>query len=432
MRGADRRSPIADGGATAPRPRSAIGDRRSARWRLPLAVLGPGLIAAAAGNDAGGVATYSSVGARYGYDLLWLLVLIAVALTVVQEMCARMGAVTGKGLSALIREQFGIRWTAFAMLTLLVANSATVISEFAGIAAALELLEVTKYVSVPTMALIVAYVITQGTYERVEKLFIGLTFVFFAYVISAFLAQPDWSAVMRGLVVPTVRTDHAYVLMIVALIGTTITPYMQIILQSSVVEKGVEIRNYRTQRLDVIVGCAFSMSIAAFIIICTGATFASRHQEIDSAAQAARALAPVAGAHASTIFAIGLFGASMLAAGILPLSTAFSICEAFGWEAGVSYSFEEAREFYTLFIGLIVIGAMVTLIPGLPLIRLLLLVQVVNGLLLPVLLFFTMRLVNDEELMGPHRNTAIGNVIAWGTTICVSLLALVLVVTAVF
>jgi Mn2+/Fe2+ NRAMP family transporter len=403
--------------------------RRVPRWRLPLAILGPGLIAAAAGNDAGGVATYSSVGARYGYDLLWLMLLIAVALTVVQEMCARMGAVTGKGLSALIREQFGIRWTAFAMLTVLIANGGTVISEFAGIAAAMELLHVSKYVSVPAMALIVAYIIVHGTYERVEKLFIGLTFVFFAYVVSAFLAGPDWGAVLRGAAVPTIRTDHAYVLMIVALVGTTITPYMQIILQSSVVEKGVEIRNYRSQRLDVIVGCAFSMTIAAFIMICTGATFAGRHQEIETAAEAARALAPVAGEHAATIFAIGLFGASMLAAGILPLSTAFSICEAFGWEAGVSYAWEEAKAFYTLFVGLIVIGAVVTLIPGLPLIRLLLLVQVVNGLLLPVLLFFIMRLVNDPELMGPHVNRPVTNVVAWGTTITVSVLAVVLLVT---
>jgi Mn2+/Fe2+ NRAMP family transporter len=340
-----------------------------------------------------------------------------------------MGAVTGKGLSALIREQFGIRWTAFAMLTVLIANGGTVISEFAGIAAALELLHVSKYLSVPAMALIIGYIIVRGTYDRVEKIFLFLTLAFFAYVISAFMAGPDWGDVLHGLTVPTVRTEHAYLLMIVALVGTTITPYMQIILQSTVVEKGVDIRHYRAQFWDVVIGSIFSPVIAGFIIICTGAVFAGQHRPIETAAEAARALAPVAGQYASILFAVGLFGASMLAAGILPLSTSFSICEAFGWEAGISYSFDEAREFYSLFTGLIVIGAAVTLIPGLPLIRLLLIVQVVNGLLLPVLLFFIMRLVNDRELMDDHVNKPLVNVIAWATTLIVSTLALVLVVT---
>jgi Mn2+/Fe2+ NRAMP family transporter len=401
-------------------------------WRAALSVLGPGLIAAAAGNDAGGIATYASVGARYGYELLWMMALITVSLVVVQEMCARMGAVTGKGLSALIREQFGIRWTAFAMLTVLIANGGTVISEFAGIAAALELLYVSKYLSVPALALIGWWVVVRGSYDRVEKVFLALTLLFFAYVIAAFLAGPDWGQAARGLLVPTIRMDREYLLMFVATVGTTITPYMQIILQSSVVEKGVEIKHYRPQFWDVVVGSLFSNVIAGFIIISTAATFAGHPQVIETAEQAARALAPVAGRYATTLFALGLFGASMLAAGILPLSTAFSICEAFGWEAGVSYTrFEEAKEFYTLFTGLIVVGAAVTLIPGLPLIRLLLIVQMVNGLLLPVLLFFIMKLVNDRDVMGEYVNGPAANVVAWTTCVTVAALALILIVSTV-
>jgi Mn2+/Fe2+ NRAMP family transporter len=401
-------------------------------WRAALSVLGPGLIAAAAGNDAGGIATYASVGARYGYELLWMMALITVSLVVVQEMCARMGAVTGKGLSALIREQFGIRWTAFAMLTVLIANGGTVISEFAGIAAALDLLHVSKYLSVPALALVGWWVVVRGSYDRVEKVFLALTLLFFAYVISAFLAGPDWGQAARGLLVPTIRMDREYLLMFVATVGTTITPYMQIILQSSVVEKGVEIKHYRPQFWDVVVGSLFSNVIAGFIIISTAATFAGHPQVIETAEQAARALAPVAGRYATLLFALGLFGASMLAAGILPLSTAFSICEAFGWEAGVSYtSFEEAKEFYTLFTGLIVVGAAVTLIPGLPLIRLLLIVQMVNGLLLPVLLFFIMKLVNDRDVMGEYVNGPAANVVAWTTCVTVAALALTLIVATV-
>jgi Mn2+/Fe2+ NRAMP family transporter len=400
-------------------------------WWGGLGVLGPGLIAAAAGNDAGGVATYSSVGARYGYELLWMMALITVSLIIVQEMCARMGAVTGKGLSALIREEFGIRWTAFAMLTVLIANGGTVISEFAGIAASLELLHVSKYLSVPALGLIVWWVVAHGSYDRVEKVFLGLTLLFFAYVVSAFLAGPDWGQVLHGLLVPTIRPEREYLMTIVATVGTTITPYMQIILQSSVVEKGVDIKHYRPQLWDVVIGSLFAIAIAICIIICTGATFAGHPQTIETAEQAARALEPVAGPHATTLFALGLFGASMLAAGILPLSTSFSICEAFGWEAGVSYTFQDAKEFYSLFTGLIVVGAAVTLIPGLPLIRLLLIVQTVNGLLLPVLLFFIMKLVNDRELMGQYVNRPAVNVVAWGTCVTVSLLAITLIISTV-
>jgi Mn2+/Fe2+ NRAMP family transporter len=411
-------------------PRRVVSPRRG--WRVALSVLGPGLIAAAAGNDAGGIATYASVGARYGYELLWMMALITVSLVVVQEMCARMGAVTGKGLSALIREQFGIRWTAFAMLTVLIANGGTVISEFAGIAAAMGLLHVSKYLSVPALALIGWWVVVRGSYDRVEKVFLALTLLFFAYVIAAFLAGPDWGQAARGLLVPTIRMDREYLLMIVATVGTTITPYMQIILQSSVVEKGVDIKHYRPQFWDVVVGSLFSNVIAGFIIISTAAAFAGHPQVIETAEQAARALAPVAGRYATILFALGLFGASMLAAGILPLSTAFSICEAFGWEAGVSYtSFEEAKEFYTLFTGLIVVGAAVTLIPGLPLIRLLLIVQMVNGLLLPVLLFFIMKLVNDRDVMGEYVNSPAANVVAWTTCVTVAALALILIVATV-
>jgi Mn2+/Fe2+ NRAMP family transporter len=296
----------------------------------------------------------------------------------------------------------------------------------------MELLHVSKYLSVPSLALIGWWVVVRGSYDRVEKVFLALTLLFFAYVIAAFLAGPDWSQAARGLLVPTIRMDREYLLMIVATVGTTITPYMQIILQSSVVEKGVDIKHYRPQFWDVVVGSLFSNVIAGFIIISTAAAFAGHPQVIETAEQAARALAPVAGQYATILFALGLFGASMLAAGILPLSTAFSICEAFGWEAGVSYtSFEEAKEFYTLFTGLIVVGAVVTLIPGLPLIRLLLIVQMVNGLLLPVLLFFIMKLVNDRDVMGEYVNSPAANVVAWTTCVTVAALALILIVATV-
>lgn len=413
---------------TPEQPRRLGGRSELFRW---LAILGPGLIAANAGNDAGGIATYATVGASYGYSLLWMIVVITFSLAVVQEMAARMGAVTGKGLSDLIREQFGVRWTAFAMLTILIANGGTIASEFAGIAAALELFGVSKYISVPVIAIVLWWLVVKGSYRRVERVFLLLTTAFFGYIISAFLAGPDWGQVIRHTLMPSFRLEAGYIYMFVATVGTTITPYMQLFQQSSVVEKGITVAEYPLERLDTLVGVLFSDLISFFIIVATGATLFVHGIQVQTAADAAQALAPLAGPYASALFAAGLFGASMLAAGVLPLATSFAICEAFGWESGVNHDFDEAPVFYSLFTGLIVLGALTTLIPGLPLFQVLVLVQVVNGVLLPVLLVFMMRLTNDRELMGDYVNGPLFNLVAWATTIGVGGLAILLIVVSV-
>jgi NRAMP (natural resistance-associated macrophage protein)-like metal ion transporter len=397
-----------------------------------LAVLGPGMIAANAGNDAGGIATYATVGADHGYGLLWVLVPITISLGIVQEMCARMGAVTGKGLADLVRERFGVRWTALVMLALLVANGGVTVSEFVGIAAATEIFGVPRYVSVPLAAMSVWWLVVKGSYKRVERVFLVMSLVFLGYIISAFLARPVWGDIARAVVHPTWSFAPAYLFTFVAVVGTTISPYMQVYVQSSVVEKGVTAEDYGLTRADVWVGTAFAISIVFFIIISTAATLHGHGIRIESAADAARALEPLAGRYAGLLFAVGLFGASMLAAGVLPLATAYSISEALGFEKGVSRSFREAPIFIGIFTFLVVTGALVAVIPGLPLIRVLLVTQVMNGLLLPVLLFAILRLVNDRELMGDYVNGTIYNIAAWLTAIVVSLLSLLLLVTTIF
>ncbi|MFN8500199.1 MAG: Nramp family divalent metal transporter [Anaerolineae bacterium] len=393
-----------------------------------LAILGPGIIAAVAGDDAGGIATYASAGAQYGYATLWVIVVITVCLLIVQEMVTRMGAVTGKGLSDLIRERFGVRWTAFAMLTLLVANAATIVSEFAGIAAALELFGVTKYISVPLVGAMLWWLVTKGSYRRVERVFLLMTTAFLAYIISAFLARPDWGQVARNTVIPSITPDSAYLVLIMALIGTTITPYMQIFQQSAIVDKGVTVQDYDAARADMITGVLLSDIIAYFIIIATAATLYVNGIQIQTAADAALALEPLAGRFSTVLFAIGLLGASILAAGVLPLATSFSVCEAFGWQSGLDEDFTHARIFYGLFTGLLILGGLVTLIPGLPLFQLLVLVQVVNGVLLPIELLFIMRLVNDRDIMGDYVNGRLFNIGAWATTISIGALSVSLLV----
>lgn len=404
--------------------------KRSSR-RLPfvglLGLLGPGLIAANAGNDAGAVATHSSVGADYGYSLLWVMVLISLPLIVVQEMCARMGAVTGKGLADLIRERFGVRWTTFAMVTLLLANGGTLISEFAGIGAAAELFGISKFIAVPIAGIVLWWLITRGSYVRVERIFLVMTVGFFAYIIAAFMAGPDWGAVARGLVIPTFSTDPAFIFIVIALVGTTITPYMQLFIQSSVVERGADPNNLTAERVDVVVGSLFANAVVIFIQIATAATLFTTGQKVESAADAAMALVPFAGEFAKYLFGIGLFGASMLAAGVLPLATAFAVCDAFGFERGVSRKYDEAPEFYFLFTSLIVFGVVVTLLP-IPLITLLLVVQVANGLLLPVVLVFVTRLASDRDVLGKYVTGPVVRVLAWGTTIVVGGLAISLIV----
>ncbi len=416
--------------------RTSRGVRRTLAQRKGLiaylAILGPGMIAANAGNDAGGIATYASVGANYGYKLLWVFIPITISLTLVQEMCARMGAVTGKGLADLIREQFGVRWTALVMLALFIANAGVTVSEFVGIAAATEIFGVPRYVSVPLAAASVWWLVVKGSYKRVERIFLLMSLVFFGYIVSAFMARPAWGEVARGFVKPSFYLDSAYLFTLVAVIGTTISPYMQVFVQSSVVEKGTTTEDYGLTRADVIVGTLFAMSIAFFITISTAATLNRYGIQIETAADAAMALEPLAGRYAGLLFAIGLFGASMLAAGVLPLATAYSISEALGFEKGISRSFHEAPIFIGIFTSLIAIGALVAMIPGLPLIRVLIVTQVINGLLLPVILIAILRLINKRELMGQYTNGPIYNVAAWLTTIVVSTLSIILILATIF
>jgi Mn2+/Fe2+ NRAMP family transporter len=407
--------------------------RRSRRRRiLPyLLALGPGLLAASAGNDAGGIATYASAGASYGYDLLWAMVIVTVFVGVVQEMSARLGAVTGKGFSDLVRENFSLRMTALILLTLFIANFGIIVSEFVGIAAAAELFGLNRYIAVPLAAALVWLLITRGSYERVEKIFLALTVVFFTYIGAAFLARPDWGQVLSHTLRPTLHVDIAYLELLIAMIGTTVSPYMQLYVQSSVVEKGVTPEEYRYTRFDVLLGTLFAGIVAYFIIIATAATLFPRGIEVETAANAALALEPVAGPYASILFGLGLLGASLLAAGVLPLSTTYVMSEALGFERGVSRSWDEAPIFLGLFSGLVVLGAVLALIPGLPLIQVLVGVYVLNGLLLPIELFAILRLVNNPELMGGYVNRPIHNLLAWAIAVIISLLSLSLIVITV-
>jgi NRAMP (natural resistance-associated macrophage protein)-like metal ion transporter len=390
------------------------------------------MITANAGNDAGGIATFASVGAEFGYSLLWILIPMTISLGIVQEMCARMGAVTGKGLADLIRERFGVRWTALIMLALLVANAGVTVSEFIGIAAASELFGISHYVSVPLAAIFVWFLIVKGSYKRVERAFLLMSLVFLGYIVSAFLSRPDWSAVAVGLVRPEFKLEQAFLFTFVAVIGTTISPYMQVYVQSSVVEKGVTPDDYLKTKLDVWVGTIFAILIVFFIVVSTAATLHKAGIQVSSAADAAHALRPLAGRYAQTLFGIGLLGASMLAAGVLPIATAYSISEALGFEKGVSRSFREAPIFLGTFTFLVAVGAAIAIVPNLPLIRVLLVTQVINGLLLPIVLFAVLRLVNDREVMGRYVNGPLYNIAAWLTAILVTILSLLFILISLF
>ncbi|MBV9324895.1 MAG: Nramp family divalent metal transporter [Chloroflexi bacterium] len=397
-----------------------------------LAVLGPGVITGAAGDDAGGVATYASVGAQYGYTLLWIMGPITVALIIVQLQVARMAVVTGKGFAELIREEFGVRWTAVAMVVLIVANGTVTIAEFAGIAAAGELFGIPRPISVPLMAVVVWLIVVRASYTVAEKIFILLSTALLTYVGAAILAQPDWKEVGVALVTPSFQFDPGYLATFVALVGTTITPYMLFYLQSSLTDKGVDVTDYPRERTDVIVGSLLTTIIAVFIVVSTAATLHVNGVVIDTAEDAARALEPLAGPYAFLLFGLGLFGASMLAASVLPLSTAYAVCGAFGWERGVSRSWSEAPIFNTLYTALIAIGAAFVLIPGLPLIQVIVATQFLNGVLLPVVLIFVLKLVNDHELMGDYTNNRLFNVLSYATTGVLVLLTVALLAFSAF
>ncbi|MFL5694462.1 MAG: Nramp family divalent metal transporter [Ktedonobacteraceae bacterium] len=432
--------------AQTPKARDRAERRKQARSRFrfsrssPLlklfAVLGPGLIAANAGNDAGGIATFATAGASYGYNLLWALAIAGFCLAIVQEMCARMGAITGKGLADLIREQFGVRWAALAMLALLVANTGVTVSEFLGIAASVQVLAndphtLFVYLVVPLTGLGLWWLVIKGSYRRVEKIFLVMSLGFLAYIPAAFAAHPNWSQVGQQLFMPHLETSSGYLLTAVALVGTTISPYMQFFVQSSVADKGINAGEYFYAKLDVYSGTIFAVIIAGFVVIATGATLYPNHP-VQTAIDAALSLRAFAGQYAGLLFGIGLFGASLLAAAVLPLSTAYGICEAFGFERGVSRSFSEAPVFQTIFTGLIVLSVLITLIPGLPIIQVLIVLQDLNAAMVPILLIFIILLVNNRRLMGRHVNKLGFNIIAWITVVVVTILIVLLLLSTLF
>src|SRR6266508_1811164 len=398
---------------------------------LVFAVVGPGFITANVDNDAGGIATYSVAGAQFGYSLLWTMIPITIALVIVQEMSSRMGAVTGKGLSDLIREEFGLRATFLLMIALVVTNFGNVVSEFAGVASSFELFGVSKYIVVPVAALAVWALVVHGTYASVEKIFLSASAFYIAYIASGVLAHPDWkAAALSTLTRPDSLgfRNYGYLSMIIGLAGTTIAPWMQFYLQASIVEKGVTARQYKASQIDVVVGCIFAAVVAWFIVVACAATLHSVGKyNIETGAEAAQALRPLAGEYAYLLFAAGLFNASLFAASILPISTAYAVCEGLGLESGLDKRFEEAPAFYWLYTALIVFGAGVVLMPGFPLFRVMVLSQVVNGVLLPFVLVFVLLLINDRELMGDYTNSRWYNVISWLTVLVMALLTVAMV-----
>jgi len=408
---------------------------RSLRRRLTLllAVVGPGLITSNVDNDAGGISVYTQSGAQYGYLLLWSLIPMTIALYVTEEMCARMGVVTGKGLSDLIREEFGFRPTFFVMVTGFLVDLANVVAEFAGVAASMQIFGISKYVAVPIAAIVVWVLVVKGTYRQVEVIFLFACVLYLSYVFSAFLAKPDWLMAAKETVLPHPQFNSGYLLMLTGLVGTTIAPWQFFYLQAGFVEKKVGPRQYPQARADVLVGSVSCMLIVFFIIVCTAATlYVSRHRDITDAAQAAQALYPLAGRWAGRLFAFGLLNASLFAATILPLSTAHVVCEGLGFEAGIDHKWHEARIFYGLYTLLIAIGAGIVLLPNAPLWKILIFSQVGNGVWLPVVIIFILLLVNRRDLMGEHVNSTIFNVVAWVTAIAMILLTLILVYTSLF
>jgi Mn2+/Fe2+ NRAMP family transporter len=395
-----------------------------------LSIIGPGLITASAGNDAPGIATYSMAGSFYGYGLLWVLMWSALGAVVLLEMAARMGAATGVGMTALIRRRFGVRVSLFVVLSLSVANLATTTAQFAGIAASAELFGVTRYAVVPLAALSVWLLVVRGSYRRVERVLMLLTLYAVAYIVTTFVLRPPWGEVLRRTAVPAVRLEPDYLLAVLATVGTTVTPWACAYMQAAVADKGVSTAEYSYTRFDVIFGLVVSSLVAAFIIICAAATLFANGIRVETAKQAALALAPLAGPWATQLFGIGLFGASLLAASVLPLATTYAVCGAFGWERGIDRQSHEAPIFYGLYTSLIVLSSVVVLIPGIPLFPLMWLSQVLNAVLLPVILVFMLRLANDSGIMGEWRNSRLTNVLASVLAMVISLATVALLVSS--
>lgn len=394
--------------------------------------MGPGIVTAFADNDAGGIATYAAAGAKYGYALIFTMIISTIFLAIAQEMSARTGAVTGRGLSDLIREQYGVRWTFFAMSVLLVANLGTTVSEFSGIATSFEILGVSKYLSVPLMGLIVWWLVIKTDYEKIEKIFLLLCLTFFSYGISVFVAHPPWKEVFIQSVTPTFSGNSAFLLMAIGVIGTTITPWGQFYVQASVVDKGITAKDYRYSRWDVLIGSFFTGLVAFFIIVATASTLYKNHIPIQTAKDVAIALKPLAGEYASLLFGFGLLGASMLAAFVLPLSTAYAVSEAFGFERGISKTYKEAPLFFGLYTAIIIIGAGMVLWPGLSLYHVMLATQVINGILLPPILLFMLLIASNKKLLGEYANSRYYNFVAWIFTLVLIILTLLLLISSLF
>ena len=408
---------------------------RQGYWRrlaLILAVIGPGIITSNVDNDAGGITTYSLAGSEFGLRLLWIMLPITGALILIQEMSARMGVVSGKGLAALIREQFGAAVTFYLMICIVLTNLANTVAEFAGVAASLELFSVPRYYSAPLAAFLVWFLVLKGSYKTVEKVFLGACVFYVAYIVSGFLAKPDWGAVSREILTPRPDFSTAALTMVIGLVGTTIAPWMQFYLQAAVVDKGLTAKDYRIIRWDVIVGSVTVSLIAFFIILVCAITIHAHGIHIESAKEAALALVPLAGKYAADLFALGLLNASLFAASILPLSTAYTVCEAFGWESSVDCKFEEAPQFYILYSLMIVLGAGLVMIPNVPLIPIMYFSQVLNGVVLPIILFFMIRLINDPSVMGEHVNSRFSNILTWVTAGVFSLLSITTAVTLIW
>ena len=401
------------------------------RFLLLLSIIGPGIITASIDNDASGITTYSVAGARYGNMLLWTLIPTTIALIVVQEMSARMGVVTGKGLSDLIRENYGVKATFFMMVVLLTANFGTTVAEFAGWAASMEIFGLSKYIMVPIGAFFIWILVTRGSYRVVESVLLGACLLYFGYIISGFMAGPDWNEVLHSTFVPKVKFESEFVLLSIAIIGTTITPWMQFYLQSSIAEKGIQKRDYKYSKLDVTSGCFITNIVAFFIIVTCAATLFPQGIRINEAQEAAFALEPFAGQYATVFFGVSLANASILGAIIVPLATAYYICEAMGWEAGINKTFKQAPQFMWIYTALIVISSLLVLIPGAPLVLLMVLSSVLNGILLPFVLIYALALINNKKIMGDYVNTKRHNYISWATIITLIILTTTLLVMTV-
>ena len=409
--------------------------RKPSHWKsllIFLSVMGPGIITANVDNDAGGITTYSVAGAHFGYSTLWVFLPMMVALIIIQEMCSRMGVVTGKGLADLIREKFGVKVTFYAMAAFLLSNFTNTISEFSGIAASCEIFGVSRYISLPISAILIWWIVVKGTYKSVEKIFLAACLFYVAYVVTGFLVHPQWNMIAHETIHPKFTFDKAYILMIMGIIGTTIAPWMQFYQQSSVVEKGINIKDYKYARLDVIIGGVVVSIVAMFIIISCAATLFKSGVRIETAKDAALALKPLAGEYCSMLFAFGLLNASVFAAMILPLATAYSVCEGLGWETGVDKRLKEAPQFYFLFAALIILGAGVIMFPQVNLVMVMLLSQAANAVFLPFVLIFMLLLINDKRLMGQYRNSRFFNIIAWATVVITIALTLALTITTFF